>query len=197
MLKSKPVFAAILALFLSACTGGLTTRSAPLEELPDLIVGIKSTRSATWHVEDVRVHVPDSLTVSEANLYLPNADIVWREDRHGDRRRQVSDIVDLAVSQAVLGLNGSSPVYLDVTLKRFHALSQKARATVGGMHTIVFDVAIHDSSTNLALVEPFEVDVNLKAFGGQKAIDAELRGQTQKARITQAITSIMRQHLGT
>ncbi|MCB1368409.1 MAG: hypothetical protein KDK00_11640 [Rhodobacteraceae bacterium] len=200
MKRSRLISAIALVAALGACNS-VATRNAPLEQIPQstmpgLTTGIKSSQSLAWHVKDVRVNVPESLTVSEANLFLPGSDIVWREDPYGDRRRQVSDILDLAISQATLGMNGGEPVYIDINVKRFHALSQKARATIGGQHTIIFEVCIRDAATETELIEPFPVEIKLKALGGQKAIDAEMRGETQKVRITREVTSVMRRYLG-
>ena len=149
-----------------------------------------------WYVREVRVNVPETLKVSEANLYLPKADIVWREDPFGDRRAQVRRIVEMAASQAAIGLEGEAPAVLDIKLKRFHALSQKARATVGGVHRIDFDVTLRDAGTGAALAEPFPVEIRLKAYGGQRAIEAEMRGETQKLRISREITAALRRYLG-
>ena len=189
------------ATLLRACASIPTLGNAPLEKIPAGAVStqnlIKSSRSLTWNIKDVRVNVPSSLSVSEANFYIPKADIVWRGDPYGDRRRQVSDLIDLAVSQAVLGLEGNQPVFLDIRLERFHALSQKARATVGGVHNIQFDVTVRDVETGITLAGPTPVSIHLKAYGGQKAIEAEMRGETQKRRISKEITSVMRYYLGT
>jgi len=199
MSKTNLILALTAATLLGACASSVSTRNAPLEVTPTSNVssiGIKSSQSVSWRIEDVRVNVPDSLSVTEANLYLPPTDIVWREDPYGDRREQVRKILDLAVSQAAIGMDGGEPVYLDIELKRFHALSQKARATIGGQHTILFEVTVKDVATELALVDPFQVRIKLKAYGGQKAIDAEIRGETQKVRISREITSVMRTYLG-
>lgn len=202
-----------LTISLGACNNVGATRNAPVEKLPDLenveIVSAtveakssrtkvvrKSTAAQSWRIEDVRVNVPPTLTVSEANLFFPGSDIVWREDRFGDRRQQVASIVDLAISQAAIGMTGNNSVYMDVELKRFHALTQKARATVGGTHSIIFEVAVRDANTGDALISPFPVEIKLKAYGGSKAIAAEMRGETQKVRITREITRVMRQRLG-
>jgi len=48
----------------------------------------------------------------------------------------------------------------------------------------------------MVLVDPVPIEIKLKAFGGQKAIDAEMRGDTQKVRISREIASVMRQYLG-
>lgn len=207
--KSKKLFTAwALMAALGACSNVATTMTPPLDtvsaiesvkatpEVTPSLISVKSSQTPAWHVEDVRVTVPDSLTVSEANLFMPQADIVWREDPYGDRRAQVGAIVDLAATQATLDLKGGAGVYLDIEVKRFHALSQKARATVGGQHNIVMEVCIRDTETNEMLVEPFPVHIRLKEFGGQKAIDAEMRGETQKVRISREITSVMRKYLG-
>ncbi len=151
--------------------------------------------AARWRVADIRIEVPDSLKVSEANSLIPDADIVWREDPFGDRRAQVREILDLALRQAALSLDGSEPVVLDIRLRKFHALSQKARATVGGIHNIAFDVTIRDPQTGRPLQPTFPVEIRLRALGGQKAIEAEMRGETQKVRIMREIARVMHQRL--
>ncbi len=200
MIGLKPIAVLAATLLQVGCSNVVTTRNLPLEQIPTSTMpadtGIKSSQSMSWHVKDVRVSVPETLTVSEANLYLPKSDIVWREDPHGDRRAQVATIMEMAASQAVIGLEGSAPVYLDIEVQRFHALSQKARATVGGVHTIFFDIVIRDVATNVALTDPMPIEIRLKAYGGQKAIDAEMRGETQKLRITREIASVTRKYLG-
>ncbi len=200
-MKRKNIFSAIALLAMLGACNSVATRNAPLEDIPQSTMpihsaGIKSSQSVAWRVEDVRISVPESLSVSEANLYLPPSDTVWREDPHGDRRAQVAAILDLAVSQAVVNLDGTEAVFLDVELRRFHALSQKARPTVGGQHTILFDVYIRDVATNVDLIDPLPIEIKLKAIGGQKAIEAEIRGETQKVRIKREITSVMKQYLG-
>jgi len=155
----------------------------------------KSTRSMNWTVKDVRINVPDSLRVSEANSFMPAADIVWHGDPYGDRRAQVREIMDLAVSQAALSLDGPEPVYIDIDLRKFHALSRKARATIGGWHTIKFTVHVRDVASGEDVIRPFPVDIELKAYGGQRAINAEMQGLTQKLRIEREVTRVMREHL--
>ena len=212
-MKTVKVLSAIVLLAtLGACVNVGASRNAPLEKLPELdkIESVsasvetkssstttirKSTAAQSWRVQDVRVNVPESLSVSEANLYFPGTDIVWREDRFGDRRAQVASIVDLAVSQAAIGMAGNNPVYLDIELKRFHALTQKARASIGGTHSIQFDVIVRDVEGN-PLIRKFPVEIKLKAYGGSKAIAAEMRGETQKVRITREIARVMRKRLG-
>ncbi len=146
-------------------------------------------------VKSVSVYVPRSLKVSEANRYLPRGDIVWREDPIGDRHAQVQKIVQDALSQGVAGLNGPVEVNLAVNLVRFHALTEKARYTTGGVHSITFDLALVDPKTGELLTEPRQVRADLDAFGGQQAINAVAHGQTQKVRISNHLAEVIRQEL--
>ena len=107
-----------------------------------------------------------------------------------------ADIIDAAATRAVAGLEAGPGIYLDIEVKRFHALSQKARATVGGVHNILMEVSIRHGETNEILVDPFPVHIKLKEFGGQKAIEAEMRGETQKVRISREITGVVQKYLG-
>ena len=82
-----------MALGLAACSGAdITSRNAPFEEIPPAGVSAAgqesdatAINSTTFElgkspvsVEAVSVRVPETLRVSEANLYLPSGDIVWR-----------------------------------------------------------------------------------------------------------------------
>ena len=89
------------------------------------------------NVSQINVRVPTSLKVSEANRYYPNGDIVWREDPMGNRHAQVAKIVHDAMTVGTQSFTGPVPVILDIELVRFHALSEKARYTVGGVHNVI------------------------------------------------------------
>lgn len=146
-------------------------------------------------VNSVTVRVPRSLKVSERNSYLPLGDIVWREDPIGDRHAQVQKIVQDALVRGVAPLSGPVDVDVDVQVQRFHALTEKARYTTGGVHAITFDLALRDPATGKLLVPARRVRADLDAFGGQQAINAEARGQTQKVRITDHLAEVIRQEL--
>lgn len=193
MLKKSTVFAIAVAALVGACSTVETTRNSPIEAMPTQI-GLESTRVTSWRVQELHVHVPDTLTVSEANLYMPGSDIVWREDPFGDRRAQIRTILELSIGQALLTMHGTQPVIVGVEVKRFHALSQKARATIGGVHNISFDVTVRDAVTGLQLIDTFPINASLEAFGGQAAINAEMRGETQKVRISRHITEVVKQY---
>jgi hypothetical protein len=192
MRLAKLTAALMLGPGLSACASVDTaTRNAPIEA-PAL-----RPAAVPLDVREVRVRVPRSLHVSEANRYLPGGDIVWREDRPGDRHAQVAAILQAALEQGVAELpEGAVPVVLDVELSKFHALSEKARYTIGGMHSIHFNVTLRNPETGAPYGPMRPVKASFKAYGGQAAIDAERRGQTQKVRITDHLAQVIRGELG-
>jgi len=147
------------------------------------------------NVAQINVRVPTSLKVSEANRYYPGGDIVWREDPMGNRHAQVSKIMHAAMAAGTEGFDGPVPVILDVEVVRFHALSEKARYTVGGVHHIVFKMVLRDARTGEFLSEPRRIESDLAAFGGQQAISAEARGLTQKVRISGHLAEVIRQEM--
>jgi hypothetical protein len=147
------------------------------------------------NVAQINVRVPTSLKVSEANRYYPGGDIVWREDPMGNRHAQVSKIMHDAMAVGTDGFKGPVPVILDIEVVRFHALSEKARYTVGGDHHIVFKMVLRDARTGTFLSEPRRIETDLAAFGGQQAIAAESRGLTQKVRISGHLAEVIRQEM--
>lgn len=168
------------------------TRAATPEEGQALSL---NPGSAPISVNSVTVRVPRSLKVSERNSYIPRGDIVWREDPIGDRHAQVQKIVQDALARGVTPLNGPVSVDLHVQVTRFHALTEKARYTTGGVHSIAFEMALTDPKTGEQLTPPRSIKADLSAFGGQQAINAEARGLTQKVRISNHLAEVIRQEL--
>jgi hypothetical protein len=146
-------------------------------------------------VQSYTVKVPRSLRVSEANTYYPMGDIVWREDPIGDRHAQVAEIFDTSLAQATDGVDGALPVVAEIVVKRFHALTEKTRYTIGGVHSIAFDLVLRYPETGLEVMAPREIRADLKAYGGAKAIAAEQQGMTQKRRITRHLVNVIRSEL--
>jgi hypothetical protein len=216
-------FAGLLSLgiALSACgTSDVVTRDAPLSNQsspaplafaaqPDTQRNLRITSTADQGaltqmpqammrqitVSAINVVVPTDLRVSEANRYYPSGDIVWREDPMGNRHAQVAKIVHDALSRGTTSFTGPAAVMLDVEVERFHALSEKARYTVGGVHNIIFSMVLRDATTGAPLSEARRIEIDLEAFGGQQAITAETRGLTQKVRITGHMAEVIRQEL--
>jgi len=146
-------------------------------------------------VNSIIVRVPRSLKVSERNSYLPRGDIVWRGDPIGDRHVQVQKIFEAAFVQGVQPLDGPIKVDLDIQVVRFHSQTEKTRYTIGGIHSITFDLAIKDPKTGMLVVPVRQITADLEGFGGQQALAAEARGQTQKVRITNHLAEVIRQEL--
>ena len=131
----RVVFAAMaMGLAVSGCsTVETATRNVPLEN--QVATETIAPAPISFNVQDIRVSVPETLKVSEANRYYPSGDIVWREDPLGDRHAQVKAIFEAAMREGVGQLpQGTVPVILDIEVTRFHAVTEKARYTIGGVH---------------------------------------------------------------
>ena len=205
MKRVKLVLLLVMGGLVSACANtSVATRNVPFEApaLPAAPLAAVETTALVAPLTDVRVEnvtvrVPRSLSVSEANRYLPKADIVWRGDIIGDRHAQVAAIFDTAMRRGTETLDGAVPVDIDVKVLRFHALTEKARYTVGGVHNINFELTIRNAETGALLTEPRLVRADLDGFGGQQALQAEAGGLTQKVRITAHLAEVIRQELTT
>ncbi|MDP7150376.1 MAG: hypothetical protein QGI08_00445 [Paracoccaceae bacterium] len=219
MLRIRNIVLGLAALSVSACAEmGSVTRNAPFESTLPSVAAVEAvapsfdeipeivTRSSpeievipqaqSYNVVDVIVDVPRTLTVSEANSLIPNADIVWQEEEYGDRYEQVTRIVQDAMEIGVAGLKGERDVILFVSVKKFHTLTKAARYTVGGGHTIHFDITLLDPVTG-TMVEPTRrVNASFAALGGAAALIAESAGMTQKARISQQLVKVIFEELG-
>ena len=147
------------------------------------------------NIRKVNVIVPETLVVSEANSYYPSGDIVWRGDPAGDRHAQVKSIFETAMARGTADMDDGEPVILDVQVFRFHALTEKTRYTIGGVHSIKFGVTLRDARTGALIGERRVVKADLRGFGGQQAIDAERQGQTQKVRITDHLATVIKTEL--
>ena len=190
------IAAALMGLSLTACGAANTdtaSRNAPLIAEP----AVSAPSAAPVTVNRVIVEVPASLKVSEANRYFPGGDIVWREDPRGDRHAQVKAIVENAMLVGVRDMQGATVVDLHVEVTRFHALTEKARYTTGGVHDIEFKLTLLDPATGTALGASRAIDAGFKAYGGNTAIAAEARGETQKVRITNQLRQVIQAELTT
>ena len=181
----------MLGMAMSACaTVDTATRNAPF--------ATDATRAMplSFDVKEVRVVVPETLRVSEANMYYPGGDIVWRGDPAGNRHEQVKAIFETAMQKGVSQLeSGKLPVIMDVQVTRFHALSEKARYTVGGVHALQFAIILRNPETLEILGTPRQVKADFKALGGAEAIAAERHGITQKSRITEHLAEVIQAEL--
>lgn len=209
MTRVKLVILLALGGLVSACgTTNVATRNAPYEPtplsaqvaapagyVPAANAPAQDSVLSDIKVEQINVIVPAELKVSEANSYLPKGDIVWRGDPIGNRHAQVAAIFENALQRGTTTIDGGQPVAIDIQVKRFHALSEKARYSVGGVHNITFDLTLRDVTTGAPLGATREVRADLDAFGGRQAIHADSIGQTQKVRITDHLAEVIRQEL--
>jgi len=135
------------------------------------------------------------LIVSEREVYYPTADIVWRGDPLGPRIAQIGDMFREAADRNRAVLFGSTPIAVDVTLIRFHGVTNRTRYSVGGIYNVIFDLTVRDAVTGEVIEPTRRVVGNLDAPGGERAVRLEEGGQTQKVRVTDFLTSLLRAQL--
>lgn len=180
-----------MGLAASGCTTmDIASRNAPFEAPSAAAV------TPSMQVVSYEVRVPESLRVSEANSYYPNGDIIWRGEPLGDRHAQVRKIFEESLERGTAGSAGKVPVLLDIEVTKFHALSEKARYTVGGRHEIRFTMNFLNPETRQPVATPRKIDATFKAFGGARAVAAEQHGVTQKVRIEGHLAGLFQKELG-
>ena len=188
MKMMKAALIAVLGMSVSGCaTLDVATRNASFATPQQ-----SQTLNQLVGISDVQVNVSHKLRVSEAALFYPVADIVWRGEERGDRYKQVATIFQDGASKARATLEGETKARLQIDVLRFHALTDKARYTVGGVHSISFLLSLKDPETGVDLIAPRKIKADLKAYGGQDALAADARGETQKIRITQHLANVIR-----
>ncbi|PKP83827.1 MAG: hypothetical protein CVT80_11645 [Alphaproteobacteria bacterium HGW-Alphaproteobacteria-2] len=101
----------VLAVGLSACSSFTPPSRSTRGEIV-LPRAPASVAMRDWQVVGIRVTVPETLKISEANSYYPVADIVWRGDPPGDRRAQIADLLRGALAEGTRQMQGSRPVVL-------------------------------------------------------------------------------------
>ena len=150
-----------------------------------------------WRVSDVSVSVPDSLTVSEANTFAPDADIVWHGEDFGDRRAQVRSIVREGISRGARGLRGSRPVVLSVRVVQFHSVTPIALDKApSAVHNIKYDLQVFDARPGKPLTAPERISADLEANVGTAAVVAAIDGDTPRVRIVRHLAAVTAGWLG-
>jgi hypothetical protein len=191
MMKTRILYAllGVAALVVAGCTP--TTDVSRNLGLLD-IGPVADVPRQNWDFAELVVNVPRTLSVSEAHGIKPRADIVWREDAPGDRYVQVEGIMRDALAPALRSMQGDVPVQVVVELTRFHALTERSRYTIGGQHEIEFVYLVRHAETGALLAGPEAVDLTFRAYGGQRAVEAEQQGITQRVRITERLVGWVR-----
>ena len=159
--------------------------------------GIDASVSRNWHVHNVMVVAPESLTVSNANTFAPNADIVWHGEPYGNRRTQVAEIVKEGILRGTSVLNGQRDVTIVANIRHFHSVTPLAMSQApGAVHNIRYVARVMDTETGEFLTEPEEISADLEAYVGAAAITAALESNTAKVRIVNHIARVTRGWLG-
>lgn len=183
---------------LAACTDSVNQRVPIGFGVPE---GGPAVPSSEWQLADVRVVVPESLTVStDPDDRVPGDDIVWWGEpgpAPAERRAQVAAILGEAVTRGLTGLGGRDPVIAHVTVHRFHALTPRARASCGllgclGNINIDFVVEIRDAGTGDLVASSGLFEADPEALQGDAAAAADRRGETDKVRIIAYLTEAVR-----
>ena len=145
-----------------------------------------------YDVEDITIIVPRNLVVSEANSYRPKADIVWRGEPLGDRYVQVEAILTEAMAAGTAMMTTGPKVDVEITLVRFHCVTERTRYSIGGMHAMQFDLTVTDAETGAVLDGPRRVVADVKASGGAKAIAEDAAGMTQRVVVANRLAEAIR-----
>jgi len=201
MTPIRLISALTLSIALAACTSPVpdATRNLPINETTGRALaadgvaakpGSYSLMTPVYDVTAINVQVPEDLRVSEANMYYPVADIVWRGEPRGDRHVQVKAIFDEAFAAGTQSLDHGRAVSVDVVVARFHCLTEKARYTVGGVFSIKFGITVRDAATGEILDGPRIVVADLKASGGAIAVQEEAMGISQRSVILRRLTEV-------
>ena len=188
-LTRRSVVSLILALPIAGCGTFATSFPAALDP----------TVTRNWRVKAIQVTVPESLTVSEAHTFLPEADIVWREDDpNGDRHQQVAVLMHDAIQRGTQGLHGTIPVIISVRVTRFHALTFEAETQLSnaGVHNIQFDIQVTQAGTSIILAGPVHIMADLPALSGSEMATARQSGETQKSQIEAHVAQTISAWLG-
>lgn len=151
--------------------------------------------TAAYDVRGVKVSVPRTLKVSEANVYYPLADVVWRGEPLGDRHLQVESIFDEALFRATGPMKQGRPATVEVEITRFHGVTEKTRYTMGGVYSLRFNLTVRDADTGQIIDGPRVVVADTKASGGVQALREEQMGLTQRVVVVNRLAEVLRREL--
>lgn len=180
----KFVLVTVFALTLAAC--GAAQHESPVDprahapEVADL-----------YSVSRINIEVPRTLLVSEEDRYYPNADIVWRGEPRGDRHAQVEAIFRDGFANAASLLNGRQNVTVNVEVTRFHAVTERTRARIGGTYSIAFVLELRDARTGAVIQPARVVKADLRAPGGAEALANDAAGRTQRVMLVQHLGGVL------
>jgi hypothetical protein len=175
-------------LLLSGCAGRFTV---------DYPQPLDRAVSRDWRVTGVRTVVPEKLTVSEDNVFAPNADIVWHGEPSGDRKAQVAAILTEGVGNGAAPLRGKRKVVLYVEVSRFHGVTPiSLNRAPSAVHDIAYRIWVLDQRSGRTIVGPVRIDADLLAYTQTTAVLSHLDGRSERARIVEHVASVTAGWLG-
>ncbi len=180
----RAVILSLSMLGLSGCVSGLGIEGS-----------VRPQMDRSYALRGFRFAALEGLSVSESETFYPDADIVWRGDPLGPRIPQIAAMFEEAAARNRPVLDGAFPVDVDVTLVRFHGVTNRTRYTVGGVYNVVFDLTIRRAGSDEVIEPTRRVVGNLDAPGGERAGVLEQSGQTEKVRVTDFLTGLLRAQL--
>ena len=195
MLKVKLAGVLCVLVGLSACSPAEMPSRARTDVFPavaNMAPGQTAAQAAdALNVVSYTVDVPRELLVSEADVFLPNADIVWHGDPAGDRYEQVEAIFATALDTGTAQMTSGHAVTVQIQVQMFHALTPKTRATMGGNFAMHFVMTVLDAETGAVLDGPRAIVADTAASGGRKALREEAQGLTQKVVIVARLAEVI------
>lgn len=147
------------------------------------------------NVAKVAVSVPSTLKISEAHRYYPLADIVWRGEPVGDRYAQVGQIFKDAAARGTASFKKGTAVTVEIEVARFHAVTETTRSSMGGVHSMRFFMTIKDAKTGRVLDGPRYVIADTNAAGGERAINEDKAGRTQRVVVVERLSQVIHNEL--
>jgi hypothetical protein len=156
---------------------------------------IATVLAPIYDVQSVTVVVPQDLRASEANVYYPLADIVWRGEPMGNRHAQVRQIFTDAAGTATVGMTRGRPAIVELNVTRFHSVTEKTRYLVGGVHSMKFMMTVRDALSGAVIDGPREIVADVRAVGGARALAEDAAGRTQRVVVVERLVQVLRREL--
>ena len=179
---------------LGACAApDLASRNRGLS--PDAPAAGPTALRPLYDVRKIEITVPHSLRVSEANVFFPLADIVWRGEPRGDRYAQVQKIFEDGFARGTKGMTRCPAVVVKAEVERFHILTEKAKFFTGGSFDMRFRLTVTEAKTGKVLDGPRIVVASMPGAGGKRAIEEEARGLTQRVKIVAHLAEVIHDQL--
>ena len=199
MFHSRTAILLIASLGIAACAPRPTMMEGSSSALGPRLPGLVRLdgpvyKTSQYDVGNITVTVPRSLVVSEANLFYPSADIVWHGEPVGDRHAQVEAILAEAAATGTVMMTRGPKVDVEITLVRFHAVTEKTRASFDGVHSMQFLLTVRDPAGAI-LDGPRLVVAETPAAGGVRARAEDAAGLTQRVVVTARLARAFRSEL--